>query len=570
MTRLKRALPEDVGVRLSKIEAFLDDAKSKGVELHSFMVYRQQSVIAEGWWWPYQRDIPHMLHSATKSFLAVAVGIAIHENYFGLHDKVVSFFPDYVLPDGEYGERARNMTVEHLLTQTSGHGVGQSGGEWRSIEGSWVDKFFNTQFDHEPGSEFVYSSATSFMLSAIVTKTTGVPVRDFLEPRLFRPLGIKLLNWDDGPEGVNPGGNGISCLSEDFLKLGILHLQKGMWEGKQILPKEYVEASTISQRGNPYGYHWWTLPDGAYQARGMFGQYVTVLPNHDAVVMVTGGVPQGALALKELISQHFPSMFLPSTGITSEGNSVNSLQSRLDHLHLIPYVESRPASDLIHVVSKERYAAKRPNEDGVISFTLDFPNASSPCIFHLHDHRGFHKVHVGLDGWQEGATSLSGAKLHHGYEFAQLSVVSRGRWTSEDTFEMTLQFNETAFRDVITVTFLDGGRVAKLDRSVNVNSFGRQRPTIWCSTLVTGDELLPSSGLGSDQKITYSIGSSSVGELLDNPETRAILDQEVPAQLLADPRLEKARMYTFEMVGPRVKGMGEDVLARIDARLAAL
>ncbi|KAH8897873.1 beta-lactamase/transpeptidase-like protein [Thozetella sp. PMI_491] len=559
---LPRASPESVGVQPGAIQGFLDDAVRSGVELNSFMLYRSGKVVAEGWWWPYRADLPHMLHSATKSFLSVAVGLAIHDGHFNLEDRVVSFFPDRVPSDAS--EYLLAMTVEDLLTQTSGHGSGQSGGEWRSIEGSWIDKFFSTQVEHKPGTTFVYSSATSFMLSAIVSKAVGQPVRDYLETRLFRPLGIKMLAWDIGPEQINPGGNGVSCLSSDFLKLGILHLKEGMWNGQQILPKAWVEKATTSQRGNKYGYQWWTNPAGYFFAGGLFGQTATVFPGHDAVLVTTAAVPRSAV-LEALIGRHFPAIFASSEPLAYDSDANIKLGSQLRSLRLLPEFQKTEASARVADVSRERFVAKA-NEDGIVSFALDFQ--ADRCILHVQDGRGFHRVQIGLQDWLESETSLSGAKLHHGYEHSQLRVMAGGRWTKEDQFEMTIQFHETAWRDTIVVAFVNDFTAASMDRSVNVNSFSTRRPTVWASILVTGKEL-ESLELGANSPKAFSASVSSVGELLDNAATRAVLEEEIP-HLLQSTRLDKARPYTLQMLCGHVEGFDEEIMAKIDGRLSKL
>ncbi|RVX66375.1 hypothetical protein B0A52_09983 [Exophiala mesophila] len=361
---LSRATPESCGVSSKNIRAFLDDAATNKVELNSFMLYRSGKVIAESWWWPYEPNLPHMLHSATKSFLAVAVGIAIHEGFFKLKDCVVSIFPEHIPADPSPNLLA--MTVEDLLTQTSGHGIGQSGGTWRSIAGSWIAQFFRTPVEHQPGEKFVYSSATSFLLSAIITKTTGVCARDFLEPRLFQPLGIKMLTWDAGPENVNPGGNGITCSSSDFLKLGILHLQGGMWNGQQILPKAWVQASTTSQRGNPYGYHWWTSEGPAYRANGMFGQFVIVYPEHDSVLLTTAAVGRGAQPLNDVIGRHFPKILSPTEGLApalDDSEAYASLKDLLATQRLLPSFQDLPSSPVPTVEPRTRSSIKEEKRD---------------------------------------------------------------------------------------------------------------------------------------------------------------------------------------------------------------
>ena len=140
------------------------------------------------------------------------------------------------------------MTLRHLLTMTSGHGRGISGGAWRKLETSWVADFLRQPLEHAPGEVFVYDSACSYVLSAIVQKVTGRTCHDLLRRRVFDPLGLTPgIRWDLSPEGINSGGNGLWCTSRDLLSLGILHLQDGRWQGRQVLSRDWVRAATGMQ-----------------------------------------------------------------------------------------------------------------------------------------------------------------------------------------------------------------------------------------------------------------------------------------------------------------------------------
>lgn len=466
---LTRVAPRARGVDPAQIQGFLDDAARLGVELDSFMVWRGGDVIAEGWWWPYRADLRHMMHSATKSFLSAGVGIAIAEGRFSLHDRVASFFPDH-LP-AEMSENLAAMTVEDLLTQTSGHAQGASGSIWRGIATSWIAEFFKIPVVYRPGSTFKYTSASSFMLSAIISRTTGETAHDYLRPRLLEPLGIDDLTWDIGPENLNPGGNGISCRTADLLKLAILHLRDGGWNGVQVLPQAWVKAATRPHRGNAHGYHWWMGPGGSFYAYGVFGQFAVVFPEHDAVLAITAAAPSGEETLRSLIWHHFPKLFgpLPSSDAEIGGGEIEAGWRRL---RLLPQLQPQ-TSPLAAQISGQTFVAA-PNADGVTALRFDF--TPDRCVFHLIDERGAHRVDVGLDAWIEGSTTVSGAPLHHGYEPEQLRVVGGGRWIDPDRFEMIWQFVETSFRDRIVVRF--GADGLTLDRSVNVNSRETFRPTI--------------------------------------------------------------------------------------------
>lgn len=468
---LSRARPEDHGVAPAAIQAFLDDAAHLGVELNSFMVWRGGDVIAEGWWKPYAPQTRHMMHSATKSFLSAGIGMALAEGRFTLEDRVLSFFPEHA--PAQVDDNLARMTVEDLLTQTSGHAQGASGSVWRFIKTSWIAEFFKIPVVYAPGSVFKYTSANSFLLSAILSRTTGMSAHQYLTPRLLEPLGVEDLTWDVGPDGVNPGGNGISCRTADLLKLAILHLRMGVWQGRRLMDADWVARATSAQRGNAHGYHWWIGPGGAFYAYGIFGQFAVVFPEHDAVLVVTSSTPPGEETLRSLIWRYFPAAF--GGGAQSPGGDSAAIVSGWSELSLLPSLE-RSASATEAAISGRTFHAT-PNEDGVMRFRLDFEG--DRCVFHLEDSRGPHRVEVGLADWRTGTTSVSGALLHHGYEPGEMRVVAGGRWREPDCFEMTWLFVETSFRDTVVLRFSDG--VAALDRSVNVNSRMLYRATIRAS-----------------------------------------------------------------------------------------
>jgi len=137
-------------------------------------------------------------------------------------------------------EKLAAMTVEDLLTMRTGHAGETSGAIWRGINASWIEEFFKIPVVHPPGAVYVYTSAASYMLSAIITRTTGETLHDYLKSRLLQPLGITGEHWDIGPDGINPGGNGLTCKTADILKFGVLHAQKGLWNGQRLLPESWV------------------------------------------------------------------------------------------------------------------------------------------------------------------------------------------------------------------------------------------------------------------------------------------------------------------------------------------
>lgn len=464
---LKRATPRSVGIDSTEVLAFLDEIEARGLELHSFMLYRGGGVAAEGWWWPYRPQRPYVMHSLAKSFLACAVGLALDEGLFRLDDKVVSFFPEY-LPE-KVDDKLAAMTVEDLLTMRSGHGAETSGAVWRGIGTSWISEFFKIPLPHMPGTKFVYTSAASYMLSAILFKVTGQTLHAYLKPRLFDPLGISDETWDVGPDGINPGGNGLSCKTADILKLGILHAQLGVWEGKRILSEAWVLAATRSHGGNAYGYHWVIGAEGDYRAIGLFVQMTIVFPKHGAVIAVTAGIDQSATLLP-ILYRHFPAAFKdwPLKDAAADAR----LKDRLESVAAPQTIVSAPSASPARISGLVYHAAANPQ--GITSVRFDFtPNR---CTFRLSDADGEHAIEMGLDEFIETRASMPGRDLHHGYVFNDARVVAGARWRDATTLEMTWIFVQSAFRDTVVCRFEGDG--ITLDRSVNVNSGARSHPTL--------------------------------------------------------------------------------------------
>jgi CubicO group peptidase (beta-lactamase class C family) len=464
---LPRGRPESQGIAPASILAFLDDVERGAFELHGFMLWRNGQVVAEGWWDPYGSERRHMTHSLTKSVTGCAVGMAIAEGRFGLDDRVVSFFPEH-LPSTVSANLAA-MTVRDLLSMRTGHESMVSGSEWRPIRTSWIAEFFKIPVVYTPGTTFVYTSAATYMLSAIVTRTTGQSTAQYLKPRMFDPMGIIGYEWDPGPEGISPGANGLSWKTADSLKLGILHAQNGQWNGKQLLTKEWVDLVHRAHT-EKYGFQWWLGPGGSYNADGLFGQYAVVFPEHNAVLALNSALPPKAGFNAGILYKHFPAAF--GDTVSPQAKDFAALKKRTSTLRLDPPI--RPStSPIIANISGQRFELP-DNPQRVKSMRLDFtPQA---CTFTMEDDRGTHKVLAGVLQPIEGDTTITGNTLHHEYRPDVMRVVARGEWLDARTFAMTWTFVESAFRDTVVCRF--AGPYIRMDRSVNVNSGATELPTL--------------------------------------------------------------------------------------------
>jgi CubicO group peptidase (beta-lactamase class C family) len=459
---LRRGRGAPAGVDSREILAFLDDVEAAGLELHDLMIWRDGVVTAEGWRWPYSADRRRMSHSMTKSVTACAIGMLVDDGRLSLDDKVSGFFPEVDITPGSATSR---MTVEDLLTMRSGHAGEVSGSIWRGIASSWIDEFFRIPLDHEPGTVHVYSSAASYMLSAIVTRVTGETIHAYLTPRLFEPLGITNICWDMGPDGINPGGNGISFTTADGLKIGVLHAQRGLWKGERILSERWVELATRGHGVPDYGYHW-VIGDGYYAALGVFVQMVVVFPGSNAVIALHGAMDESAVLLPHL-KRHFPTAF------SDHGNAQadEQLERRLSDWATTPTLSSQAPGD------EAVFAGQWIVDDtavGLLQIDLDF--MPHEIRLALTDGEGRHRVAAARDGWAIAPAYLPGAALHHGYRMDGMPTVAGARWIAEDRLEIVLHFVESAFRDTFSFTLVDGA--LQMERTVNINSGARAWPVV--------------------------------------------------------------------------------------------
>lgn len=302
---LPRAIPGDEFIQAT--ENYLQAVSDAEQDLHSIMVVKDGNVIFEKWLGEGKEDVPHVLNSVSKTFTSAAVGLAIEEGLFGLEDKVISFFPDK-LPES-VSENLEAMTIRHLLTMTCGQKSEPPVNDEKDCD--WEKLFLAHPVDNVPGTFFNYNSIGTYMLSAIIQRTSGKKLIDYLTPRLFEPLGIEGAIWEESPSGINIGGWGLYLKTEDLAKMGLLLLQKGKWNDKQILPAEWVKEMSSKQvecihagltcdmsPKNPhdakhsdwlqgYGYQMWRCRHNAFRADGAAGQYIIVIPDKNAVVAIT-------------------------------------------------------------------------------------------------------------------------------------------------------------------------------------------------------------------------------------------------------------------------------------------
>jgi CubicO group peptidase (beta-lactamase class C family) len=462
---LPRTTPESVGISPEAIIAFLDDVDQKVGGLHSFMLLRHGKVAAEGWWAPYAPNLTHMLYSLSKSFTSTAVGMAIREGWLTVDDKVLSFFPSDAPSSPDPNLAA--MRVRHLLTMNTGHDKDATGATTAAKDGNWVKAFLALPVEHEPGTKFVYNSAATYMLSAIVQKKTGMPIRDYLTPRLFRPLGIDTPAWDTCPRGINTGGWGLNVKTEDIARFGQLYLQKGKWNEVQIVPAEWVAAATSKQVSNGdggasdwtqgYGYQFWQCRHGAFRGDGAFGQYCVVMPEQDAVLAITSGVGDMQAVLNAVWDHLLP-------GMSGSDSGSARLHDRIKGLS-VPAPAHAAASTAAARVSAKTYKLES-NAQNIESVEFAFDGDRCTATFTAGGVPQDYKA--GSTTWEKGSVPR-GKRLNSLSSPLEGKIASRGAWTADDTYTMKVCFVESPYAQTITCRFT--GDEVEITRKLNV-AFG--------------------------------------------------------------------------------------------------
>ena len=327
-----RATPESQGISSDMLADLLRDLDtSHYTDMHHFMVLRNGKVICEANFAPYRSRIWHVTHSMCKSITGMAIGLLVEEGKLSLDENIYDIFQKNL---NTFNKIFRpKVTVENLLTMTSGVTFNESG----IVSGNdWLTSYLNSSITGTPGKNFQYNSLNTYVLSAIVTERTGQSLTEYLEPRLFSPLGITRYFWETCPKGITKGGWGLFLCTEDMAKLGQLYLQKGKWNDQQIIPEFWVEVSTAKHKESiegtfGYGYQlWMEARPGSFEFNGMLGQNVIVYPDMNMVVVTNAGnneLFQNCVMLS-IIRKHFPRNFHPAD-ILPENPCAQTLLNRL-------------------------------------------------------------------------------------------------------------------------------------------------------------------------------------------------------------------------------------------------
>jgi CubicO group peptidase (beta-lactamase class C family) len=463
--QLKRSSPEAEGISSTAVLNFVHALEQHPEHpldaMHGFMLLRHGRVAAEGYWAPYGPRFPHQLYSLSKSFTSTAVGLAVDEGLLTVDDPVLKFFPDDA--PANPSENLKAMRVRHLLTMNTGHQEDTTehvfqdhhqlslftmdtrqapNTDWQTREGqddNWPRAFLSLPVENKPGTWFVYNTAATYMLSAIISKLTGESLLSYLGPRLFEPLGIENPAWETDPRGINIGGSGLYITLEDIARFGQLYLQKGLWNGRRILAEEWIAAATEPASDNSntqaepdwcvgYGRQFWMCRHDSYRGDGAFGQFCVIMPEHDTVLAMIGGVRDMQMILDKVWDHLLPALEPQALPADPQANA--ELSAKLASLSL-PLVEGHASSPLAEQVSGKTFDLESSNMQ-LEGITLEFGDKQSTMI--VRSERGEHTLPIGHAGWHVGESGYS-----------REPVAASGAWTADDTYEVRLCYTERVY-----------------------------------------------------------------------------------------------------------------------------
>jgi CubicO group peptidase (beta-lactamase class C family) len=478
-----KSTPEQQGITSSSILEFINKAEAGKLGLHSLMVIRNGNVVAEGWWDPYKPDLKHVLNSLSKSFTSTAIGFAVSEGLLSVEDKVTKFFPDDI--PANPAPYLNDMQIKHLLTMTTGHEADASAPMRRDNQ-VWTKGFLSLPVQRPPGTYFMYNSGATYMLSAIITRVSGKTMFDYLTPRLFKPLEISGIDWEVSPQGINTGGWGLRIKTEDIAKLGMLYLQNGMWNGKQLLPATWAHDATtykvpntpvkgqdasVSDWQQGYCYQFWRCRHNFFRGDGAQGQYCLVSRDLNTVIAITSEVQDMQKTLNYLWDYLLPGI-KPSTLPTDAANQ-NALKQKLATLTLLP-AKTEFGQNTQALISGKTFNIK-DNALAINQASLRF-NADE-CSFLLKGPQTEQKITCGLNKWIKGETSTVGVSPKNA---ADRKIVATGVWTSDKTFVITVQYYETPNSDLIICSFDNNSISIKFLAGIIANNGGTRdnRPVL--------------------------------------------------------------------------------------------
>jgi CubicO group peptidase (beta-lactamase class C family) len=459
--------PEAQGMNSVTLAGMLALLTEQKLDIHSVLVIRNGYLVLEAYQYPYTASDLHTAYSVTKSVTSLAFGIALDQGAIESVDQpVLDFFPDTTV--AELDDAKQSMTLENLLTMSAGYNW--PGGLDEPLLGDmmdtddWIQYTLDRPMHDHPGATFVYNSAVSNLIAAVVTQATGQPLLEFTQANLFNPLGITSVKWASDPQGRNLGGFGLQLMPRDLAKIGYLVLNGGQWDGKQIISEDWIAASTrehikASPLADGYGYQWWTNSDGYVMAIGFGGQFIIIHPEHQLVVVFTGATPPGGIWEGTFLKNFILPAIESDAPLPENADGQASLSAAIDAL-AAPQPQPIPAlPDIVDTISGQEYQLDA-NDLGWDTLTLTFDTDDSVQLVL----NGGSPLTIGLDGVPR-VNDVNHIPAIHAIGFDNIlrvypvageePMLMTGQWQRDTRFMVDVALRGTVNTYQLTFTFED-------------------------------------------------------------------------------------------------------------------
>jgi CubicO group peptidase (beta-lactamase class C family) len=439
----KTSTPEEQGLNSAQLLALLHEIQRQDLKIHSVLIVRHGYLVTEVYFPPYQKETKHPLFSGTKSVTSMLVGKALQEGQLkSVQQKVLDFFPDIAREVTD--PMVPDLTVEHLLTMSAGFNTNTMPDLTSTAARAGTIKHILTYDSilQKPGTTFFYDSGLPHLLSGIVQKTTGTTLQAYAQQKLFEPLGISEVSWAADPQGVTTGNTGLMMRPLDLAKLGYLYLQGGRWNGTQVVPANWVDASTtkhIETKGlmnaaedSGYGYLWWMNGFDGYAAHGFGGQYLFVLPQADMVVVFTGGLPDPAFpAPQQLLQAYVLPAIKSAQPLPANPQAFRALENQIQGIEH-PEQPVAPLPEMAHRISGKTFRITQgaPAEAWFQAVTFTFEGGTT----YQSESQWPGDQRVSIKGGLNNLFQLNPLQFKGFQPTDEVLVALRGHWQDDHTF----------------------------------------------------------------------------------------------------------------------------------------
>ena len=455
----KTNIPENLGISSEAILNFVEHLEQRKICLHSFLILRHGEIAAEGYYPPFTDKSLHRMYSQSKTFVSIAVGLLIDEGKIKLSDKVADFFPEYQ-PENMH-EYIANATVRDLLMMSTPY-------DWTTYglnDKNWVWTFLNRTPSHKAGTVFMYDTSGTVMLNGIVEKISGKNLLDYMRPKLLDYLGFsKDAFCIERPEGGAWGGSGVICSTHDMAKLALFLLNKGKWNGRQLLSENYINQATSAQIDNRiandspefqfgYGYQIWRTRNNGFTMYGMGSQLSLCAPDKDLILITTADtqiISHGPdIVLDAFWTDVYPYVTDTKTKTETEKlpenkEAYNKLKNKLENLEFISVDGNKTSEESVKLFSGKKYKLdKNPMNISDVRFDFDVDSG----VMKYTNATGEHEIKFGICNYKTGEfpeTHYFGRKIgvpkNCGYRYK-----ASGAWFDDETLIIYLYIIDDYF-----------------------------------------------------------------------------------------------------------------------------